>query len=207
MRSVAELATGDSATGATSPTVGRTVCVTVHQPSAPVFALVTRVLLLAAGGRTVFFGAPADVVPYFTTLGYEFEAGANPADFAVTVSGGGLLAEGAQQPASASELAAAWRAAAADPLNPFVARQVLVPTPARPQPPRPGAAAVDAPLQELLSGQSLSDFPPQDRQVALPPCLARSRSLYLSMQPLPGFDKAPPQFNFPPPPPFSACLV
>jgi hypothetical protein len=169
MRSVAELATGDSATGATSPTVGRTVCVTVHQPSAPVFALVTRVLLLAAGGRTVFFGAPADVVPYFTTLGYEFEAGANPADFAVTVSGGGLLAEGAQQPASASELAAAWRAAAADPLNPFVARQVLVPTPARPQPPRPGAAAVDAPLQELLSGQSLSDFPPQDRQVAPSP--------------------------------------
>lgn len=50
---------------------GRTCISSIHQPSPQLFALFTRVVLLDAG-RLVFYGAPADVLSYFTapTLGY-----------------------------------------------------------------------------------------------------------------------------------------
>jgi len=178
MRSIVELAGGDNGNNSSNDVAPlaprRTVCVTVHQPSEPVFVLFTRVLILAANGRTVFFGAPSDVVSYFTstTLGYSIDEGANPADFAITIAGGGLIAEGAKQPASPMALAEAWRNALADPNNSLVARppssssprlneQELGALPASPT----TAAAEEATLDDLLSGQSLSDFPPQDRQV------------------------------------------
>ena len=184
MRSIVELAGGDgennNSNEAGMPQAPRrTVCVTVHQPSEPVFALFTRELILAANGRTVFFGPPANVVPYFTgtTLGYVIDEGANPADFAITIAGGGLIAEGAKQPASPVALAEAWRHALADPNNSLVARrppssslppheQAAAALPASPTAAAGvTAAAEDATLHDLLSGQSLSDFPPQDRQV------------------------------------------
>jgi hypothetical protein len=121
MRSVVQLAQQDRSFGGGSGTGGvgkregadfyahRTVVATIHQPSPAVFALFSKVLLLA-GGRPIFFGAPAEVVDHFTSplMGYEFEAGANPGDFCVSIAGGGLVAEGQSQPSSPSALYGAW---------------------------------------------------------------------------------------------------
>lgn len=193
MRSIVELAGGDNGYNSNSNDAAhlpprRTVCVTVHQPSEPVFALFTRVLILAANGRTVFFGAPSNVVPYFTStaLGYAIDEGANPADFAITIAGGGLIAEGAKQPASPVALAEAWRSALSDPNNSVVARPPSSSSPrlheldagALPASPTT-AAAEEATLDDLLSGQSLSDFPPQDRQVCACLCM-RYKSFHFS---------------------------
>ncbi len=84
LKSVSLLARADPETGSDGVDIltvaQRTVCLTIHQPSAEVFALCSKVLVLAAG-RVIFFGPVAEVVPYFSGLGYEFEVGSNPADF------------------------------------------------------------------------------------------------------------------------------
>jgi ABC-type multidrug transport system ATPase subunit/ABC-type multidrug transport system permease subunit len=59
---------------------GRTVILSIHQPSSIVFGLFDKVLLLS-GGRTVFYGAQSELVPYFSSLGYPLPPLFNPADF------------------------------------------------------------------------------------------------------------------------------
>lgn len=63
---------------------GRTVCATIHQPSAAVFELFDDLLLLKKGGNTVFFGElgweSGNLINYFETLGArKIENGENPA--------------------------------------------------------------------------------------------------------------------------------
>ena len=50
---------------------GVTVAAVIHQPSHLVFAMFDDLLLLAKGGRTVYYGPQLGVQQYFESLGYE----------------------------------------------------------------------------------------------------------------------------------------
>lgn len=59
---------------------GRTIVVTIHQPSSDVFHLFDDLCLLAEG-RVMYFGPVNSVVPYFSQLGYECPQYTNPSDY------------------------------------------------------------------------------------------------------------------------------
>ncbi|KAL6776445.1 hypothetical protein ACKKBG_A21155 [Auxenochlorella protothecoides x Auxenochlorella symbiontica] len=59
---------------------GVTAAAVVHQPSAQVLAMLDDVLLLGAGGRTVFYGPAQGVQAHFEGLGYVLPPRLNPAD-------------------------------------------------------------------------------------------------------------------------------
>jgi len=59
---------------------GKTVILTVHQPSSEVFALFDRILLLSEG-RTAFLGNTDKALEFFKTQGLECPSNFNPADF------------------------------------------------------------------------------------------------------------------------------
>jgi hypothetical protein len=56
------------------------VIMTIHQPSASVFAMLDDLLLLETG-RTVYAGTIADAKDYFTSLGFDNPEHINPADY------------------------------------------------------------------------------------------------------------------------------
>ncbi|XP_046656190.1 protein white-like [Daphnia pulicaria] len=60
---------------------GKSVICTIHQPSSEVFSLFDRILLLAEGGRTAFFGPAGDALPFFSNLGFLCPPSYNPAEF------------------------------------------------------------------------------------------------------------------------------
>jgi ABC-type multidrug transport system ATPase subunit len=64
---------------------GRTVVCTLHAPRADVFAQFQSALLLSKG-RAVYFGATADMVPYFAQAGHTCPAHTNPGDFFLDLS-------------------------------------------------------------------------------------------------------------------------
>lgn len=47
------------------------VLVVIHQPSARLFSMFTKAVLLDRGGKLVFFGKPAEMLSYFTTAAIE----------------------------------------------------------------------------------------------------------------------------------------
>ena len=63
-----------------------TVICSIHQPRADIFKLFDFTLLLGKGGRVVFCGPTADIVPYFDSLQYSCPFDSNPADFFVDIS-------------------------------------------------------------------------------------------------------------------------
>ncbi|KAH7032172.1 ABC-2 type transporter-domain-containing protein [Macrophomina phaseolina] len=72
--------------------VGQAVLVTIHQPSAQIFAQFDTLLLLQAGGKTVYFGDigenAATVKEYFGRYGAPCPREANPAEHIVDVVSG-----------------------------------------------------------------------------------------------------------------------
>lgn len=83
---------------------GRTVLVTIHQPSSEVFFMFSRLLLLHKGS-SVYFGAIDDAVRYFGDLGFMCPAHYNPADFCLSV----LLDSTAGNDSSNTDFIAKWR--------------------------------------------------------------------------------------------------
>lgn len=69
--------------------VGQAVLVTIHQPSAQLFAQFDTLLLLAKGGKTVYFGDIGDnaktIKDYFARYEAPCPAGANPAEHMIDV--------------------------------------------------------------------------------------------------------------------------
>ncbi|KAF2125248.1 ABC transporter [Dothidotthia symphoricarpi CBS 119687] len=69
--------------------VGQAVLVTIHQPSAQLFAQFDTLLLLARGGKTVYFGDIGDqastIKEYFGRNGEQCPPGANPAEHMIDV--------------------------------------------------------------------------------------------------------------------------
>ncbi|KAH7053456.1 multidrug resistance protein CDR2 [Macrophomina phaseolina] len=74
--------------------VGQAVLVTIHQPSAQLFAQFDTLLLLAKGGKTVYFGDIGDnaatVKDYFGRYGAPCPHDANPAEHMIDVVSGSL---------------------------------------------------------------------------------------------------------------------
>ncbi|CAK7244663.1 MAG: ATP-binding cassette transporter snq2 [Sporothrix thermara] len=74
--------------------VGQAVLVTIHQPSAQLFAQFDTLLLLARGGQTVYFGDIGEngstVKQYFAKYGAVCPVEANPAEFMIDVVTGGI---------------------------------------------------------------------------------------------------------------------
>lgn len=71
---------------------GQAVLCTIHQPSAALFQRFDRLLLLAKGGRTVYFGEVGEgssiLIDYFTRNGApQFKPGTNPAEYMLDVVG------------------------------------------------------------------------------------------------------------------------
>ncbi|KAJ4329856.1 hypothetical protein N0V87_010509 [Didymella glomerata] len=77
--------------------VGQAVLVTIHQPSAQLFAQFDTLLLLARGGKTVYFGSIGKdgqtVKDYFNREGVPCPRDANPAEFMIDVVTGAHSAE------------------------------------------------------------------------------------------------------------------
>jgi len=74
--------------------VGQAILVTIHQPSAQLFAQFDTLLLLAKGGKTVYFGDIGDnadtVKSYFEANGAPCPREANPAEHMIEVVSGSL---------------------------------------------------------------------------------------------------------------------
>ncbi|PSN71258.1 multidrug resistance protein CDR2 [Corynespora cassiicola Philippines] len=74
--------------------VGQAVLVTIHQPSAQLFAQFDTLLLLAKGGKTVYFGDIGDnaktIKSYFASRGAPCPPKANPAEHIIEVVSGHL---------------------------------------------------------------------------------------------------------------------
>jgi ABC-type multidrug transport system ATPase subunit len=63
---------------------GRTVIVTIHQPSSKVWRMLDDVMLLS-GGRTVYFGQRLACLPVLSALGHKCPPETNPAEFVLEV--------------------------------------------------------------------------------------------------------------------------
>lgn len=72
---------------------GQSVLVTVHQPSASLFAVFDSLLLLKAGGKTVYFGETATMPEYFADNGIAFPRDVNPAEYMIDIVSGDLSRE------------------------------------------------------------------------------------------------------------------
>src|SRR5699024_9867987 len=74
--------------------VGQAVLVTIHQPSAQLFAQFDTLLLLSKGGKTVYFGDIGEnaktVKGYFAGHGAHCDPSANPAEHIIDVVSGHL---------------------------------------------------------------------------------------------------------------------
>lgn len=71
---------------------GQAILCTIHQPSAALFQRFDRLLLLAKGGRTVYFGevgqGSSTLIDYFTRNGApQFKRGTNPAEYMLDIVG------------------------------------------------------------------------------------------------------------------------
>lgn len=62
---------------------GRTLIMTIHQSRSDIFHHFANLLLLARGGYPVYAGPGAEMIPYFSRLGYSCPPQTNPADFAL----------------------------------------------------------------------------------------------------------------------------
>lgn len=67
---------------------GQSILCTIHQPSAALFAGFDQLLLLKAGGNTVYFGSIAHVPEYFMEKGMEWPEDVNPAEYMIDIVSG-----------------------------------------------------------------------------------------------------------------------
>ena len=65
-----------------------TVVAVLHQPRQEIFNKFDDLLLLAPGGRTVFFGEAKHTLNYFTSIGYPCDPNTNAADWFIDVIAG-----------------------------------------------------------------------------------------------------------------------
>ncbi|KAL8226470.1 hypothetical protein R6Q57_016302 [Mikania cordata] len=66
---------------------GRTVVMTIHQPSSKLFYTFHKVLLLSEGS-SLFFGKGSDVMRYFESIGFSPSVAMNPSDFLLDLANG-----------------------------------------------------------------------------------------------------------------------
>ncbi|KMZ56624.1 ABC transporter G family member [Zostera marina] len=66
---------------------GRTVLMTIHQPSTGIFYMFDKVMLLA-DGKQIYFGKGSDAMTYFKSIGYAPTMAMNPSDFMLDLANG-----------------------------------------------------------------------------------------------------------------------
>ncbi|XP_043694384.1 ABC transporter G family member 9 [Telopea speciosissima] len=66
---------------------GRTVVMTIHQPSSRLYYMFHKVLLLSEG-NSLYFGKGAGAMDYFSTIGYAPSVAMNPSDFLLDLANG-----------------------------------------------------------------------------------------------------------------------
>ncbi|KAL2331465.1 hypothetical protein Fmac_019046 [Flemingia macrophylla] len=66
---------------------GRTVVMTIHQPSSRLYYMFHKVLLLSEG-NTLYFGKGSEAIEYFSNIGYAPTLAMNPADFLLDLANG-----------------------------------------------------------------------------------------------------------------------
>ncbi|KAK1435671.1 hypothetical protein QVD17_01437 [Tagetes erecta] len=66
---------------------GRTIVMTIHQPSSKLFYTFHKVLLLSEG-NSLFFGKGSDVMAYFDSIGFSPSVAMNPSDFLLDLANG-----------------------------------------------------------------------------------------------------------------------
>ncbi|KAK7405211.1 hypothetical protein VNO78_06410 [Psophocarpus tetragonolobus] len=68
---------------------GRTVVMTIHQPSSRMYCMFHRVLLLSEG-NLLYFGKGSEAIEYFSSIGYAPTMAMNPSDFLLDLANGVL---------------------------------------------------------------------------------------------------------------------
>jgi ATP-binding cassette subfamily G (WHITE) protein 2 len=66
---------------------GRTIVMTIHQPSSRLFYMFHKVLLLSEG-NPLYFGMGSEAMDYFSSIGYSPSIAMNPADFLLDLANG-----------------------------------------------------------------------------------------------------------------------
>lgn len=66
---------------------GRTIVMTIHQPSSRLFYMFHKVLLLSEG-NSLFFGKGSEVMDYFNSIGFSPSVAMNPSDFLLDLANG-----------------------------------------------------------------------------------------------------------------------
>ncbi|KAL7598532.1 hypothetical protein Lser_V15G21112 [Lactuca serriola] len=66
---------------------GRTIVMTIHQPSSRLFYMFHKVLLLSEG-NSLFFGKGSEVMDYFNSIGFSPLVAMNPSDFLLDLANG-----------------------------------------------------------------------------------------------------------------------
>ncbi|WOG98667.1 hypothetical protein DCAR_0418011 [Daucus carota subsp. sativus] len=66
---------------------GRTVVMTIHQPSSRLFYMFHKVLLLSEG-NTMYYGKGEEALDYFSSIGYAPSVTMNPSDFLLDLANG-----------------------------------------------------------------------------------------------------------------------
>ncbi|KAD4385970.1 hypothetical protein R6Q59_030394 [Mikania micrantha] len=66
---------------------GRTIVLTIHQPSSRLFYMFHKVLLLSEG-NSLFFGKGSEVMSYFESIGFSPCVAMNPSDFLLDLANG-----------------------------------------------------------------------------------------------------------------------
>ncbi|TKY49069.1 ABC transporter G family member 9 [Spatholobus suberectus] len=66
---------------------GRTIVMTIHQPSSRLYYLFHKVLLLSEG-NTLYFGKGSEAIEYFSNIGYAPALAMNPSDFLLDLANG-----------------------------------------------------------------------------------------------------------------------
>ena len=66
---------------------GRTVIMTIHQPSSKLFFMFQKILLLS-DGSSLYFGKGEHVMNYFSSIGYAPSVAMNPTDFLLDLASG-----------------------------------------------------------------------------------------------------------------------
>ncbi|XP_074567110.1 ABC transporter G family member 9 [Curcuma longa] len=88
---------------------GKTVVMTIHQPSSRLFYMFHKILLLS-DGNPIYFGKGSEAMGYFARIGYAPTLAMNPADFLLDLANGVSSDETSEERASTKQaLAAAYR--------------------------------------------------------------------------------------------------
>ncbi|RDX72208.1 ABC transporter G family member 9, partial [Mucuna pruriens] len=77
---------------------GRTVVMTIHQPSSRMYYMFHRVLLLSEG-NLLYFGKGSEAVDYFSNIGYAPTMAMNPSDFLLDLANGVYTDQSNENPA------------------------------------------------------------------------------------------------------------